>query len=61
MSQAFILCPTTKEFVYVGLNLEWLNIDTIELVEQTLSCPLCGQDHVWNQEDLTLRADGAGA
>jgi uncharacterized protein YbaR (Trm112 family) len=60
MAQAFILCPTTKNYVYVGMNLEWLDLETLALKDEELTCPQCGEKHVWNKDDLTLRADGGG-
>lgn len=61
MSQAFIRCPNSEKYVYVGLNLEWLDLETLDLGEQELTCPVCGKIHVWNKDDLTLRSDGSGA
>jgi hypothetical protein len=60
MAQAFILCPITQKYVYVGLNLEWIALDTLEIENEELTCPQCGEKHVWNKDDLTLRADGGG-
>lgn len=60
MSQAFILCPNSDEYVYVGLNLEWLELEALELGEQEIDCPICGETHIWNKTDLTLRSDGSG-
>ena len=60
MSQAFIVCPVTGKSVYTGLNLEWLEVDAIELGEQTLKCPECGQTHFFTKFDLQLRSDGTG-
>ena len=60
MSQAFIRCPNTEKDVYVGLNLEWLDLDTLQIGEQELVCPECGETHVWGKDDLVLRSDGAG-
>jgi len=60
MAQAFILCPKTTDYVYVGLNLEWLDLETMTLEDEELVCPRCGEKHVWNKDDLTLRSDGGG-
>ncbi len=60
MSQAFIVCPNSEKYVYVGLNLEWLELETLEIGDQTLTCPVCGETHVWNKDDLLLRSDGSG-
>ena len=61
MSQAFVTCPETNAFVYVGLNLEWIGLDCLDIGEQTIECPVCGQLHKYSKEDLVLRADGGGA
>ena len=58
MSQAFVTCPKTNGFVYVGLNLEWTALDCLDIGEQTIDCPESGQVHTWSKEDLILRADG---
>lgn len=60
MSQAFIRCPATGREVYVGLNLDWFDVDALELGEQETRCPECGETHCWTKDDLTLRADGGG-
>jgi len=61
MSQAFVTCPETNAFVYVGLNLEWIGLDCLDIGEQTIECPVCGHVHKWSKEDLVLRADGGGS
>ena len=60
MSQAFIRCPNKEKYVYVGLNLEWPELESLEIGEQEIQCPACGETHVWNKADLTLRSDGSG-
>ena len=60
MLQAFIRCPNTEKDVYVGLNLEWLELESLEIGEQEILCPACGKTHVWTKADLTLRSDGSG-
>ena len=60
MSQAFIVCPKTSKFVYVGLNLEWNDLDALDIGDQEVACPACGETHPWNKDDLTLRSDGSG-
>lgn len=59
MSQAFILCPNSHKYIYVGLNLEWLELESLELGDQELTCPKCGEIHVWDKHDVTLRSDGS--
>ena len=41
VSQAYIICPETVRHVYVGLNFEWLQIDSLDIAEQTIDCPEC--------------------
>ena len=60
MSQAYIHCPNTGKDVYVGLNLEWSQLDSLELPPQEIACPRCGGSHRFSKDDVTLRADGAG-
>lgn len=60
MSQAFILCPVSEKHVYVGLNLEWREVEALDLGEQEVTCPHCGERHVWNKDEVILRSDGAG-
>ena len=59
MSQAFIRCPNSEEYVYVGLNLEWPELQSLQLGEQEMKCPDCGEVHVWTKDDLLLRSDGS--
>ncbi|MBT5048738.1 MAG: hypothetical protein HOM58_09560 [Rhodospirillaceae bacterium] len=60
MSQAFVPCPETGTWVYVGLNLEWIGLDTLEIGPQETKCPTCGKIHAWSAEDVVLRSDGSG-
>jgi hypothetical protein len=60
MSQAFVTCPETSEFIYVGLDLEWTGLDCLDIGEQTIDCPRCGGVHKWSKDDLVLSADGGG-
>ena len=60
MSQAYINCPTTKKDIYVGLNLEWSQLDGLEMPPQDIICSKCGDTHRFEKEDMLLRADGAG-
>ncbi len=59
MSQAFIICPETARHVYVGLNLEWPQVDLLD-IDETIDCPECGGQHHWTKDDIILRADGGG-
>ncbi len=60
MSQAYIQCPETEQFVYVGLNFEWLQLESMEFGEQTLDCRKCGHSHIWTKQDVILRVDCGG-
>ena len=60
MSQAFVYCPQSEDWVYTGLNVEWLGLDSLELGKQKITCPKCGELHEWTTEELVLRSDGAG-
>ncbi|MEQ9639671.1 MAG: hypothetical protein RIM84_06555 [Alphaproteobacteria bacterium] len=60
MSQAYISCPTTRREVYVGLNVEWLQLDSLSSQTERIECPHCGKTHEFSKQDLLLRADGAG-
>lgn len=60
MSQAFVFCPESEVWIYTGLNVEWMGLDTLELGKQKITCPKCGQLHEWTTEELVLRSDGAG-
>jgi hypothetical protein len=56
-------CPNTGKPVYTGLNMEWAQLESLELasIDQHISeCPHCGQEHHFNKNDLFLRADGGG-
>ena len=60
MSQAFINCPETGRPIYVGYNFEWLQLDSVDIGEETIDCRQCGQSHAWTRNDLNLRSDGGG-
>lgn len=58
MPRVLITCPRTERPVYTGLNLDWSALETFESSEQVLSCPECGERHVWSKPDAVLVADG---
>lgn len=63
MSQAFMNCPATGKPVYVGLNMEWGELECLDpsAVDCNIpKCPHCGQAHRFEKNDLYLRTDGAG-
>ena len=63
MSQVFMDCPTTRKLVYVGLNMEWNQLEALEPVAtdpNVSNCPHCGKSHRFEKQDLYLRADGGG-
>ena len=37
MSQTFIHCPNSEKYVYEGLNLEWLDLETLQVGQQELT------------------------
>ena len=46
MSQVFMDCPTTRKPVYVGLNMEWNQLEAFEPVAtnpNVSNCPHCGK------------------
>ena len=63
MSQVFMDCPTTRKPVYVGLNMEWSQLEGFDPgnADQNIpDCPHCGKPHRFEKTDLYLRADGGG-
>ena len=63
MSQVFMDCPATKKPVYVGLNMEWAQLEAFDQDEadrNIAKCPHCGAAHAFEKADLYLRADGGG-
>lgn len=63
MSQVFMDCPSTQKPVYVGLNMEWGQLEALNLnnTDRHISeCPHCGEAHRFEKVDLYLRADGGG-
>lgn len=63
MSQVFMRCPNTGKPLYVGLSLEWGELEALEpasVNRKVPCCPHCGRAHRFANEDLFLRADGGG-
>jgi hypothetical protein len=58
MSRVLITCPETGKNIYTGLNMEWNQLDAVEIGEHELDCPECGQRHSWTRHDAILQADG---
>ncbi|MEL0110234.1 MAG: hypothetical protein VW835_00750 [Rickettsiales bacterium] len=63
MSQVFMDCPKTKKPIYVGLNMEWNQLEAFDPAStdrRVPACPHCGKSHRFEKADLYLRADGGG-
>ena len=60
MPQVFITCPVTGRDVYTGQNLDWSQLDSLDLGVQTFECRECGRTHAWSKMDAFTRADGGG-
>lgn len=63
MSQVFMNCPNTGKPVYIGLNMEWGQLEALDprtIDRRVPSCPQCGLEHRFEKRDLFLRADGSG-
>lgn len=63
MSQVFITCPNTGKSVYVGLNMDWHQLEQFDPGVENLTvpkCRQCGQEHDIHKADMFLRADGGG-
>ena len=63
MAQVFMRCPETGKPVYVGLNMDWNELETFDPAGKRMTvpqCPYCRAEHPFQKIDLFLRADGAG-
>jgi hypothetical protein len=63
MAQVFMRCPETGKPVYVGLNMDWNELESFDPAGRQLmvpECPYCREEHRFQKIDLFLRADGAG-
>ena len=60
MSQAYIYCPKSKKDIYVGLNLEWSQLDSLEPPVREITPPRRGETHRFSKQDVIPRADDAG-
>ena len=52
MALVMIKCPTTGKPIATGLATE--SLDAEPLRDEVVSCPECGEDHVWQREDAYL-------
>lgn len=60
MARVMIICPHTQKQVYTGMNFDWMQFESVQIGEKSVTCPECGEEHIWTRADATLVADGAG-
>lgn len=61
MSQVLITCPVSGEEVPTGISLPPELFEEAVFADNSVTCPACGQVHVWSKEDAFLRnGDGPG-
>ena len=52
-----ILCPRTGKQVSTGIELDRARFDRMRETRYTMSCWLCGGEHVWSKRWATLVED----
>lgn len=60
MPRVLIRCPTSGREIYTGLRMNWFTLDSYDFGRQKLVCPICGEEHEWDQSDAILDEDGGG-
>lgn len=58
MSRVMIHCPETGKRIYTHLELDWLDLDTLQLGERTVECPECSKTHEWRRAQAFLDQGG---
>jgi predicted RNA-binding Zn-ribbon protein involved in translation (DUF1610 family) len=57
MARVMIACPDTKRPIYTGVSSDEVTFETSQLAGQSISCPQCGQVHIWNKQDAYLESE----
>ena len=51
MPQVLIECPTTKQPVYTGLDMDARTWATATVERNSIQCPHCPEMHTWSMKD----------
>jgi hypothetical protein len=54
MSMVVIRCPSTGQQVFTGIETNAASVNLIPPINTRLSCPRCGDTHVWSILDAEL-------
>jgi endogenous inhibitor of DNA gyrase (YacG/DUF329 family) len=57
MPMLTIKCPNTGKPVITGISMDKQSFATATLTDNSVSCPHCGQAHVWTKKDVLPLAD----
>lgn len=60
MAMVMITCPVTERLVPTGIETDPASIGLIPPVNTRLTCPACGQEHVWSILDARFEAPQFG-
>ena len=56
-----ILCPSTKQPIYAGLEMERDTLDRLPNVSSAVDrCPACGKRHDWRPAEAWVEHEGHG-
>jgi len=57
MSSVMIRCPTTGRAVSTEIEIEPIVFCKLPKVAARMTCPACGQEHVWNTSSAWLASE----
>lgn len=58
MSKLMILCPTTGQEVFTGIEIPSDTIAQIPEIVSRMTCPACNQEHAWSKKDARVVETG---
>lgn len=52
MGRAMIVCPKTGKYVFTGIAMDRVSFEGVQMSGNSVTCPECGQVHVWDKKDV---------
>lgn len=60
MARLMIVCPSTGQDVFTGIEISSDTIAQIPDIVARMMCPACSQEHAWSKKDARLDEPDAG-
>lgn len=57
MAQVMMICPKTSKPFPVGMNMDRGTFERSTIINNSITCPHCGEQHTYSKKDVFLQGD----